>query len=198
MTEPSIVYLYLQGKLHPDKDDLFNLYLEQVRPIMKQFGSKIWAVGEGLPLANEAKTWPINAVFTFPDLIHVDRFFSSQAYNELVEKVRKPAFAHLSTAIYEKQESEGESGPPLTGSVIAIEQFSGKDRPDPSTWRKYGAAHRYGSGVLRDYTNEQHDHLIISVFDDPIRASCFLHERQDRLQARGTQVSFFRNRRPRD
>jgi uncharacterized protein (DUF1330 family) len=98
-TEPPAL-LIIQGRLRPGAEDVYQRYLESIRPLLKKYGAQIVAVGPGLPSVHATDCWPQNDILRFPSEDALRRFFVDPLYLQIKTLYRDPAYEELGLSVF--------------------------------------------------------------------------------------------------
>jgi uncharacterized protein (DUF1330 family) len=93
-------YLVIQGRLRAGGEPLYAQYLDRVRPLMREYGVEIAAVGEGFSSAHTTGSWPINALLRFPSAEAADAFLGDPRYLEIKRQFRDEAYDVLHLSLF--------------------------------------------------------------------------------------------------
>ncbi len=93
--------LFVQGRLHPGAEAVYQQYVEGTGPLLAEYGASVLAVGSGLKSELTTDAWPINAVLSFPDRAKAEGFLGDPRYRKLKENYRDKAYATLHLTLVE-------------------------------------------------------------------------------------------------
>ena len=115
-TEP--VLLFIQGRLRPGGEELYQQYLRGTGPLMAEYGVTVEAAGAGIACENTTDDWPVNAILRFPDQASAVAFLADPRYLEIKEKYRDEAYEELHLSLVQTR-------PPRvrTAKAVAEEAF---------------------------------------------------------------------------
>ncbi len=113
------VLLFIQGRLKPGAEGLYQKYLEGTQPLMAEYGVEIEAVGEGLASTHTSDTFPVNAILRFPNRDAAERFLSDPRYLEIKKRYRDKAYHTLHLSLVQTR-------PPRvrTAKEVAVKAFA--------------------------------------------------------------------------
>ena len=105
MAEPQVpVLLVIQGRLHANKEDVYEKYIAGTRPLMEKYGVEIAGVGGGIDSGHTTATWPVNAILRFPSARAAEGFFSDPDY-EAIKGYRDEAYAEMQLSLFHTREA---------------------------------------------------------------------------------------------
>ncbi len=111
--------LFIQGKLKPNAESVYQQYLAGTRPLMSEYGVEVIAVGSAVESELTTDAWPINAVLSFRDRETAERFLADPRYLELKERYRDQAYETLHLTLVESRAPRGVPSAPLRGDATA-------------------------------------------------------------------------------
>lgn len=89
------VLLVIQGRLADGAEEIYERYLEGTRPLMREYGAEVEAVGGGLVSEHTNASWPVNAILRFPDRAAAEAFLGDPRYLEIKRRYRDRAYETL-------------------------------------------------------------------------------------------------------
>ncbi len=89
------VLLFIQGRLKPGAEPVYEQYIEGTGPLMAEYGVEVAAVGSGFASEHTTEDWPVNAILRFPDQETAEAFLADPRYIEIKEKHRDQAYEEL-------------------------------------------------------------------------------------------------------
>jgi len=89
------VLLFIQGRLKPGAEAVYQRYIKGTGPLMAEYGVEVEAVGSGLASGHTSDDWPVNAILRFPDQETAEAFLADPRYIEIKERYRDQAYETL-------------------------------------------------------------------------------------------------------
>lgn len=89
------VLLFIQGRLKPGAEAVYQKYVEGTGPLMAEYGVEVSAVGAGVASEHTTEAWPVNAILRFPDRATAEAFLADPRYLEIKETYRDQAYETL-------------------------------------------------------------------------------------------------------
>ncbi len=95
MAESGPMLLFIQGRLVPGAEAVYQRYLAGTQPLMAEYKAEVLAVGAGVASEVTTDAWPINAVLSFPDRAAAAGFLGDPRYQAIKEAYRDKAYETL-------------------------------------------------------------------------------------------------------
>lgn len=110
MSDSDPVWLIIQGRLVPGKEETYERYLDGTQPLLEEYGVEVVGVGEGQEAPFTTETWPRTAILSFPSREAADAFFQDPRYRELKETYRDAAYEEVRLSLFEPRPPRSASG----------------------------------------------------------------------------------------
>ncbi|MBX7170440.1 MAG: DUF1330 domain-containing protein [Pyrinomonadaceae bacterium] len=98
-----MIYLVIQGKIKAGAEEIYTKYLQDVAPLMKEYGVEVELVGTGFECGFTNQIHQNNAVLRVKDRETLEKFLGDERYLEIKKKYRDKAYEYLNLSVFENR-----------------------------------------------------------------------------------------------